>query len=239
MSAPAGASRPKAVLIDLDGTLLDTAADLAAAANGMLAGLGLPPCSVEQVGTYVGKGIERLVERVLTGSLEGRIEGPRRDEQLLPALRLFEACYAEYSGRHATLYPGVDAGLRAFAAAGLPMACVTNKPRAHALPLLEQFALRPYFQAVVGGDDVPRKKPAPDALLAASRALGIPASAALMIGDSANDVAAARAADCPVWCVGYGYREGLPVEALGADRICRDLIEASRLALGGVHAKAH
>ena len=211
---------PRAALIDLDGTLVDTAPDLAAAANRMLAALGLAPRSVQEISTYVGKGIARLVERALTGDLE-RKPDPSLLQQALP---LFAAAYDEESGRHSRVFDGVREGLQAMRVA---RACVTNKAERFTLPLLERMGLARCFDAVVCGDQVARGKPDPLPYVTACERLSVSPSEALVIGDSENDVLAARAGGMRVLCVSYGYREGRSVEALGADAIIADLREAA------------
>jgi phosphoglycolate phosphatase len=209
----------RAVLIDLDGTLADTAGDLAAAANRMLAELGLPQRTVDEVATFVGKGIARLVERCLTGDVERKA-----DPALLQrALAAFAPAYDEESGRHSRLYAGAAAGLDALAAQGLLLACVTNKAQRFTLPLLERFGIAQRFHTVVCGDMVARGKPDPLPYLHACAKLEVQPSEALVVGDSANDVAAARAAGMRVVCVPYGYNEGRAIASLQADAIVADL----------------
>lgn len=221
-------ARPRAVLFDLDGTLLDSAPDLAAAANAMLVALGCPPRDPAVIATYIGKGIPKLVERTLTGALDAPADAALFER----ALPLYEHHYAAESGRRSVPFPGVREGLHALRAAGVPMACITNKAERFTTDLLARTALDGYFRVVVCGDTVARKKPDPEPVLAACARLGVAPGEALMIGDSANDVQAARAAGCPVWCVPYGYNEGRPVESLACDRIVPDLAVAARLVLG-------
>ncbi|MFO1364297.1 MAG: phosphoglycolate phosphatase [Burkholderiales bacterium] len=216
---------PRAVLFDLDGTLLDSAPDLAAAANAMLAELGLPARAPALIATYIGKGIPKLVERALTGALDAAAD-PALFARALPA---YERHYAAESGRRALPFPGVRAGLRALQAAAVPMACITNKAERFTLDLLQRTALDGFFGVVVCGDTVAQKKPHPEPVLTACARLGIRPAEALMIGDSAIDVQAARAAGCPVWCVPYGYNEGRPVESLDCDRTVASIAEAAAL----------
>jgi phosphoglycolate phosphatase len=218
----------RAVLFDLDGTLLDTAPDLAAAANAMLAELGLPPRDPAVIATYIGKGIPKLVERTLAGALDAAPD----PTALARALPTYERHYAAESGRRSVPFPGVVEGLRALHGAGLPLACITNKAERFTLDLLRWTGLHGYFAAVVSGDTVARKKPDPEPVLTACARLGVRPGEALMIGDSANDVQAARAAGCPVWCVPYGYNEGRPVDSLDCDRIVASLAEAAALITG-------
>lgn len=212
-------------MIDLDGTLLDTIPDLAIAANEMLAALQRPALDVELIRTFVGKGIPRLVERTLAAS-HGREPTAEERES---ALTHFERCYAKVNGRHTAIYPGVFEGLKAMRAAGFPLACVTNKAGRFTEPLLERMRLAPYFEQVVAGDTLPRKKPDPMPLLHVCAQLGIEAGDMLMIGDSVNDAEAARSAGCPVFCVDYGYNEGRDVRELDIDAIVPSLFEAARL----------
>jgi len=212
-------------MIDLDGTLADTIPDLAEAANRMLRELGRPELEPALIRTFVGKGIPRLVERALAGDLDGRVDGA----QLERALPLYERCYAEVNGKHTVVFPGVREGLQRLRAMRLPLACVTNKAERFTRALLEQLDLAPSFEQVIAGDTLPQKKPDPQPLLHACRGFGITPGEMLMIGDSANDVEAARAAGCLVFCVDYGYNEGRDVRELDVDAIVASLIDATRL----------
>jgi phosphoglycolate phosphatase len=217
--------RVKAVTIDLDGTLADTIPDLGAAANMMLRELGRPGLGLELLRTFVGKGIPKLVERALAGSLDG--DAPA--DLMECALPIYERCYAEVNGRHTVIYPGVSEGLERLRAMRLPLACVTNKAQRFTRALLEQLQLASYFESIIAGDTLPQKKPDPAQLLHACRGFGVAPAEMLMIGDSVNDVEAARAAGCPVFCVTYGYNEGRDVRELNVDAIVASLIEATRL----------
>ena len=212
-------------MIDLDGTLADTIPDLAEAANMMLRELGRPGLERELIRTFVGKGIPKLVERALAGNLEGGVPAGL----LARALPIYERCYAEVNGKHTVIFPGVSEGLRTLRAMRLPLACVTNKAERFTLALLEHLQLARCFEQVIAGDTLPQKKPDPQPLLHACRGFGIAPGDMLMIGDSANDVEAARAAGCPVFCVTYGYNEGRDVRELDVDAIVASLIEATRL----------
>jgi phosphoglycolate phosphatase len=217
--------RVKAVMIDLDGTLADTIPDLAAAASMMLRELGRPGLDVGVIRTFVGKGIPRLVERALAGSIDGVVSA----DVMARALPIYERCYGEVNGRHAALYPGVKEGLERMHSMQLPLACVTNKSGRFTSALLAQLHLARDFEIVVAGDTLPQKKPDPAPLLHACRGFGIAPADMLMIGDSLNDAQAARAAGCPVFCVPYGYNEGRDVRELDVDAIVASLVEATRL----------
>jgi phosphoglycolate phosphatase len=215
----------KAVMIDLDGTLLDTVTDLAVAVNLMLGKLGRAPLDEAQVRTFVGKGIPNLVKRSLAGALSGEPEVALFER----ALPLYLDCYESVNGKHTTLYPGVKEGLDALKSAGFPLACVTNKSERFTLPLLKQMRLADYFSIVIAGDTLPRKKPDPLPLTHTCRHFGIAPREMLMIGDSLNDAQAARAAGCPVFCVPYGYNEGADVRELDVDAIVETLFDATKL----------
>lgn len=215
----------RAALIDLDGTLLDTAPDLAAAANAMLADLSLAPIDEFGVRGFIGKGLAHLVRRTL-----GAVRGAEPDERTLErALKSFEHHYALLNGLRSALYPGVREGLAALRSRGARLACVTNKPARFTQPLLEHFNLARYFDAVVSGDSVARGKPDPEPLLAACSQLGVAISEAVMIGDSANDALAARAAGCRVLLVPYGYAEAAALRNLDCDGIVESLLHAAQL----------
>jgi phosphoglycolate phosphatase len=214
----------RGVLIDLDGTLLDTVPDLAAAVNAMRADIGRAPLPVAQVASYVGKGADVLVHRALTESLDGRADAAAFET----ARTSFYDHYRHENGRLATVLPGVRDALALLREHGLALACVTNKPREFTVELLQRVGLTG-FDAVVSGDDTIEKKPHPASLLHACALLGVRPQEAAMIGDSENDVLAARAAGCPVIVVETGYNEGRPASELHADAIVAGLLDAARL----------
>ena len=210
------APRPiRAIAIDLDGTLLDTLPDLAAAANAMLARMGHRPLAAEQVRTMIGGGMAKLVRRALARA-DGAEPGVRAAAR---ALEVYECCYAEVLGAGTRPFPGVVEGITAFRERGLKVAVITNKLHRFAVLHLDRLGLLPLFDLVVGGDTLPAKKPDPLPLLHTARVFGIDPSALLMLGDSCNDTEAARAAGCPVLVVPWGYSEGVPVHELDADGI--------------------
>ncbi|TGQ37256.1 phosphoglycolate phosphatase [Mesorhizobium sp. M00.F.Ca.ET.216.01.1.1] len=208
---------PKAILFDLDGTLVDSAADLTAAVNELLASRDLPALRLDQVKAMIGGGIRKLVERAFAASgtplLGSALEEANRD--MAPIYR-----------RHLTgltrLMPGVREVLTHFHLNGKAMGLVTNKPQLATREILLHFGLTEYLGAIVGGDAVTYLKPAPDALLLALDQLGVEPYDALMVGDSGADVGAARAAGMPVVLLRGGYSQ-IPVEDLGADLVCDSL----------------
>jgi phosphoglycolate phosphatase len=212
-----------AAIVDLDGTLIDTVGDFVVALNAMLADLGLPAVDTTFVEHTVGKGSEHLIRRTLA-------QVGASDHLYDAGWERYQAHYLAINGRHSTVYAGVAEGLQRLAGKGLKLACLTNKPTAFARPLLAIKGLDGYFQHVFGGDSFARKKPDPLPLIETCKALGTAPSQTLMVGDSANDARAARAAGCPVVLVSYGYNHGQPVAEVDADGIVDrlDLIRLDR-----------
>jgi phosphoglycolate phosphatase len=213
-----------AVIFDLDGTLVDSSGEIAAALERTFRERDLPALPKERVEALIGRGVVVLVERALAEVGAGTADAAAVVER-------FESHYAQTVGTSAVLYPGVAEGMRRFQVAGWPMAVVTNKPRYFTEQLLERLAVKPLLAAIVAGDDGIRRKPHGDMLIAACSAMGVPPERTLMLGDSDNDIVAARAARCPVWCVPYGYNEGRPPEQLACDRLVATIEEAARLLL--------
>jgi phosphoglycolate phosphatase len=224
-SADADRGAFDAVIVDLDGTMVDTLGDFVAALNRMLDELGLPQVDAATVGTMVGKGSEHLIHSVLR-----QVAAPGDDTVLYErAFARYQHHYLAVNGRHSTVYAGVPEGLAALRARGLRLACLTNKPTAFARPLLVAKGLDGFFAHVFGGDAFARKKPDPLPLVKTCEALGSRPARTLMVGDSSNDARAARAACCPVVLVSYGYNHGEPVRGVDADGFVDSLA-----ALGGL-----
>lgn len=213
------------MILDLDGTLVDSAAEICEALAGAFREAGLEPLDRDAVSMLVGRGVRSLVERALA-----RRGG---EVQVAPILESFESHYARVVGTTAQLFPGVREGLEALRGGRRRLAVVTNKPRDFTIKLLRHLGIDTLLDAVVAGGEGLLAKPAGDMLLAACERLETLPAATLMIGDSQIDVLAARAAGCAVWCVPYGYNEGRPPETLEADRLVADLREAARLVLAG------
>ena len=203
--------RFKAILFDLDGTLVDSAEDLRDALNALLLEQGLAPLDLAAVKGMVGDGVGKLVERGLAAR-------GGDCERLAAHIARFMALYAPNAARRTRPYPGVHEVLAVLQARGLHLAVVTNKPRAVTMAILEALGLTPFFDAVVGGDTVGQRKPDPAPLLHAMQALGAAPAETLMVGDNAHDVAGARAAGVAVAVAAHGY-SAVPATELGADRV--------------------
>jgi phosphoglycolate phosphatase len=222
---------PKAILFDLDGTLIDSAPDIASAVNELLDGRGLPPLTLAQVKSMIGNGIEKLVERAFAAS--GR---PLSKTALDEANREMAPIYRRHLTRWTRPMPGAVEALARLHVAGIRLGVATNKPQAATREILLHFGLLERLGAIVGGDAVTRKKPAPEALLLALERLETAPSDALMVGDSITDVEAARAAGVPVALIRGGYSQ-IPVDALGADLVCDSLLDLPA-ALNGMRSAA-
>ncbi|QNH02036.1 phosphoglycolate phosphatase [Pseudomonas sediminis] len=198
---------PRLVMFDLDGTLIDSVPDLAEAVDRMLVEMGRAPAGVEKVRDWVGNGARVLVRRALAGGLDHAAVGEAETEE---ALARFLDIYADCHNLTA-LYPGVHELLEALSTAAVELAVVTNKPERFVAPSLEQVSLGGYFRWIIGGDTLPQQKPDPAALLQVMHLAGVEAAQSLFIGDSRNDVLAARAAGVPCIAVSYGYNHGRPI----------------------------
>ncbi|MER9882412.1 phosphoglycolate phosphatase [Mesorhizobium sp. M0118] len=210
---------PKAILFDLDGTLVDSAPDIAAAVNELLADRDLPPLRLDQVKAMIGGGIKKLVERAFAAS-----GTPLLGSTLDEANRVMAPIYRRNLTGRTRLMPGVREVLTHLHLSGMAMGVVTNKPQLAAREILLHFRLTDYLGAIVGGDAVTYLKPAPDALLLALDQLEVEPRDTLMVGDSSADVAAARAAGMAVILLRGGYSQ-IPVEELGADLVCDSLFD--------------
>jgi len=220
----AGEAPISAVVLDLDGTLLDTAAEIAAALERTFVGLGVPTLPKAAVERLIGRGVPSMIERALA-----QVGAPALDCR--DAVERFEANYALSVATTAELYAGAREGLDLLQTHGVALAVVTNKPRLFTERLLDRAGLRDVLGVVVAGDDGLSRKPSGAMLAAAFAQMGSTAAQTLMLGDSRNDVEAARDAGCRVWCVPYGYNEGQPVATLGCDRIVETIEEAARLVI--------
>lgn len=218
-------SPPKLLILDLDGTLVDTVPDLAVCVDAMLTVLGKPVRGEARVRRWVGNGVERLVKRSLTGSQDGEPEPALLDR----ALPLFLSLYARHVSDRSRPYPGAEAVLDHFRGQGVPLVCVTNKPARYAEKLLADLDLLDRFDLVLSGDSLSRKKPDPLPVVHAMDRFGLRPAECLMVGDSKNDVAAARAAGVSIVCVSYGYNHGEDIQTAQPDAVIHALAELPRL----------
>lgn len=213
-----------AAMVDLDGTMVDTLGDFVEAVNRMFADLVMPAMQAQQIEHMVGKGTEHLIRSALRAALQRPGQAAQELDAAVQASferahQLYMQHYLVINGTYAQTYDGVAQGLQALKAAGVRLACVTNKPLAFTTPLLAAKGLDGLFDVVFGGDSFARKKPDPLPLLKTCEALGVDPARTLMIGDSSNDAQAARAAGCPVVLVSYGYNHGLPPQDVDADGV--------------------
>ena len=221
VSAPQDAlTQAKAIFFDLDGTLVDSVPDLTLALGLMLESLGFQAATEEDVRIWVGNGAHKLVERAL-GATGAKLANSR-DFQT-QAFDSFLRNYHKVNGRQSRLYPGVKECLEKFTARNIPLVIITNKPLEFIEPLLSGLKIYKHFSFCLGGDSLPKRKPAPDQIIFACERLGLAPGEVLMVGDSQNDIRAARAAGCPVLAVDYGYNHGVPIEDEEPDLILSDL----------------
>jgi phosphoglycolate phosphatase len=212
---------PELMVFDLDGTLVDSAPDLAYSVDALLEKLNRPPAGIDNVRRWIGNGVPMLVKRALTGAMwpDGDPGGFRE------ALPLFMALYAANVCQRSRLFDGVLEGLKAIRAGGYRTACLTNKQSRFTLPLLAQLGISDYFDYIGCGDQFDKHKPDPYPLLKTAERFSVAPEQCLMVGDSENDVQAARAAGFGIVCVPYGYRSCERVEDLRADGVIPTLAE--------------
>ncbi len=220
--------RPRMILIDLDGTLVDSVPDLAFCVDAMMARLGRPPHGEAAVRNWVGNGVERLVRRALVGQLHG--EPAAADFDL--AYPIFLELYRDNTSQRSRLYPGIREGLDWLKGNRYRLGCVTNKAAQFTEPLLRDLGVRDDFEIVISGDTLPRNKPDPLPLLHAAAHFGVAPAEALMIGDSVSDVKAARAAGFRIFCMTYGYNHGQDIRDFHPDAVMDSLVEVQGLLAG-------
>ncbi len=219
------ADQPQMILIDVDGTLVDSVPDLAWCVDEMMTTIGRQPWGDDKVRDWVGNGVERLVRRALIGQLDGEPD----DAEFEKAYPIFLELYAENTSKRSTLYPGVKEGLDYLREAGYSLGCVTNKAEQFTLPLLQDLGIFDYFGIVVAGDTLPVKKPDPTPLLYAAEFFGVTPEQSLMIGDSKSDVKAARAAQFRIICMSYGYNHGEDIRIYEPDAVIDSMVELKGL----------
>ena len=223
-----GAPPPALVALDLDGTLVDSVPDIAWCIDRTMLQFGIPPRGETLVRRWVGNGVERLVDRALTGEQDGTAAPGLRRE----ACAVFLGLYAKHGHDRSRVYPGVCDGLAALRAHGALLACITNKPHGPAVDLLAHLDLIDQFELVLGGDSLPRRKPDPLPLVHACKTLDIAVEHSLFVGDSVSDAEAARAAGMRVVCVSYGYNHGRDVSEAAPDAVIDSFDDLVALCFG-------
>jgi len=216
---------PEMVLFDLDGTLIDTVPDLAYSVDTMLQEIDLPTHGEKKVRTWVGNGIDRLVKRALTNDFNAEPEAKLFDK----AFPLFLEIYSDNVCQRSQFYDGVNEVLNYLKENNFKLGCVTNKREQFTHTLLKSLGLFDDFGIVIAGDTLARKKPDPLPLLHAAEHFGVTPASSLMVGDSRNDVNAARAAGFQVVCVSYGYTLGEDIREANPDIVIDSLAELPRL----------
>ena len=217
--------KPEMILIDVDGTLVDSVPDLAYCVDTMMVQLGREPHGESRVRDWVGNGVERLVRRALIGQLDGEPD----EADFERAYPLFLDLYAENTSKRSVLYPGVREGIDMLKAAGYKLGCVTNKAAQFTEPLLKDLGVYDDFSIVISGDSLPKKKPDPAPLLHVAQFFGCNPANALMIGDSVSDVTAARAAGFQIVCMSYGYNHGVDIREADPDAVIDSLLDIQPL----------
>lgn len=218
-------NKPEMILIDVDGTLVDSVPDLAYCVDEMMKVLDMPVHGEAAVRNWVGNGVERLVRRALIGQLDGE-----PDEVLFEkAYPIFLDLYAENTSKRSCLYPGVREGLDYMKSAGYKLGCVTNKAAQFTIPLLKDLGIHDDFENIVCGDTLAKKKPDPLPLLHSAEVLDVTPEKSLMLGDSVSDVKAARAAGFQIICMSYGYNHGVDIRESNPDVVIDSMAELKDL----------
>jgi len=217
--------KPNMILIDVDGTLVDSVPDLAYCVDEMMKSLNMPERGEASVRNWVGNGVERLVRRALINQLDGEPD----DALFATAYPVFLELYEQNTSARSKLYPGVREGLDYLGTRGYPLGCVTNKAERFTIPLLKDMGIFDNFKIVICGDTLEKKKPDPMPLLHAAKFFNTVPAQALMIGDSVSDVKAARAAGFQIICMSYGYNHGMDIRDSKPDAVIDSMVELQHL----------
>ncbi len=218
-------TKPEMILIDVDGTLVDSVPDLAYCVDEMMKQLEMPTHGEAKVRNWVGNGVERLTRRALIGQLDGEPD----DALFEKAYPIFLELYAENTSKRSCLYPGVREGLDYLKAQGYKLGCVTNKAAQFTIPLLKDLGVHDEFEIIICGDTLAKKKPDPLPLLHAAEHFGVAPENAMMLGDSMSDVKAARAAGFQIVCMSYGYNHGEVIRDYNPDAVIDSMAELKEL----------
>jgi len=216
---------PELIMIDVDGTLVDSVPDLAWCVDETMKQIGLPERGEKAVRNWVGNGVIRLVERAIANDLDA----PHDAELFAKAMPIFNELYAENTSKRSVLYPGVQEGMDYLKSTGIKIGCITNKDARFTLPILNDLGIRDYFEIVICGDTLEKKKPDPLPLLHGAKELGTQPEKSLMLGDSTSDVKAARAAGFNIICMSYGYNHGADIRDSNPDAVIDSFVELKSL----------
>lgn len=214
-------TKPEMILIDVDGTLVDSVPDLAYCVDEMMKQLDMPTHGEAKVRNWVGNGVERLTRRALIGQLDGEPD----DELFEKAYPIFLELYAENTSKRSCLYPGVKEGIDYLKSKGYKLGCVTNKASQFTIPLLKDLGVHDHFEIIICGDTLEKKKPDPMPLLHAAEFFGVKPENAMMLGDSISDVKASRAAGFQIICMSYGYNHGEDIRDAKPDAVIDSMAE--------------
>lgn len=212
---------PKLIMIDVDGTLVDSVPDLSYCVDELMVAMGRTKWGEAKVRHWVGNGVPKLVERSLTGKLEGKVN----QTDFAKAYPLFLDLYAQNTAKRSCLYQGVREGLDYLQAQGYLLGCVTNKAAQFTLPLLQDLGIFADFELVISGDTLARKKPDPLPLLHAAEFFGVTPNESLMLGDSISDVKASRRAGFAIICMSYGYNHGDDIQNANPDLVIDSMVQ--------------
>ncbi|NQY26499.1 MAG: phosphoglycolate phosphatase [Piscirickettsiaceae bacterium] len=213
--------KPEMILIDLDGTLVDSVPDLAWCIDETMKALDMPVRGEAKVRNWVGNGVPRLIQRALIDQLDGEAS----DALYAQAAPIFMALYADNASKRSQLYPSVIDGLNWLKEQGIRIGCVTNKDEQFTLKILKDLGLFDFFEIVISGDTLPLKKPHPAPLLYGAEFFNIKPENAMMIGDSISDVKASRAAGFSIICMSYGYNHGVDIRTANPDIVIDSFAE--------------
>jgi len=220
--------KPEMVLIDLDGTLVDSVPDLAWCVDETMKALDMPVRGEAKVRNWVGNGVPRLIQR----SLIDQLDGEPSDADYAKAAPIFMDLYADNASKRSQLYPAVIEGLQWLKDQGIRIGCVTNKDEQFTLTILKDLGLFDFFEIVISGDTLPFKKPHPAPLLHGAEFFNVKPENAMMIGDSISDVKASRAAGFSIVCMSYGYNHGVDIRTANPDVVIDTFAELKDVIAG-------